>query len=72
MYYRHTEAPEDMVFISAILKGVAEDYDTVKARITEIKKKRNDTQPIKESTGGSTFANPSVKDLRKAGLPEDR
>ncbi|MEZ5814940.1 MAG: UDP-N-acetylmuramate dehydrogenase [Alphaproteobacteria bacterium] len=71
MTYRHTETPEELIFISAILKGVAEDYDTVKARITEIKKRRNETQPIKESTGGSTFANPSPEALRKAGLPED-
>ena len=71
MSYRHTELPEEMVFVSAILKGVAEDYDTVKARITEIKKQRNESQPIKESTGGSTFANPRAEDLRKAGLPED-
>lgn len=42
-----------------------------KARITDIKKKRNETQPIKESTGGSTFANPTPSELHKAGLPED-
>lgn len=71
MGYRHTELPEDMIFISAVLKGVSEDYDTVKARMTGIKQKRNATQPIKEQTGGSTFANPSVQDLRKAGMPED-
>ena len=38
--------------------------------LQEIKKKRNDTQPIKESTGGSTFANPSDEDLQASGLPE--
>lgn len=71
MSYRSTTPPEEMIFTGAILKGVAEDYETVKARITEIKKKRNDTQPIKEQTGGSTFANPAKEDLRKAGLPEN-
>ncbi|MEM7651416.1 MAG: UDP-N-acetylmuramate dehydrogenase [Pseudomonadota bacterium] len=71
MSYRHTEFSEEVVLTSAILKGVPEDYKTVKARITEIKKKRNDTQPIKESTGGSTFANPDPRALRRAGLPED-
>ncbi len=71
MSYRNTELPEEMIFTGAILKGVPEDYDTVKARITEIKKKRNDTQPIKEKTGGSTFANPTPQELRHAGLPED-
>ena len=71
MTYRNTGTPEELVFTSVVLKGAAEDYETVKARITEIKKQRNETQPIKESTGGSTFANPSADGLRKAGLPED-
>lgn len=71
MSYRHCGASEGLIFISAILKGRAEDPKTVKARITEIKKKRNDTQPIKEQTGGSTFANPTAESLRLAGLPED-
>ena len=70
MSYRHSGAPSDLIFLSAILKGRKEDYATVKSRITEIKKKRNDTQPIKENTGGSTFANPNPEELRRAGLPE--
>ncbi len=70
MSYRRTEMPEDMIFLSAILKGTPESYDTVKARMTEIKEKRNATQPIKEFTGGSTFANPTAEELRRAGLPE--
>jgi UDP-N-acetylmuramate dehydrogenase len=39
--------------------------------MNDIKAKRNDTQPIKEKTGGSTFANPSAAELKIAGLPED-
>lgn len=69
--YRNNDAPHYLIFTSAILKGKAEDYETVKSRITEIKKKRNETQPIKEQTGGSTFANPNPSLLRHAGLPED-
>jgi UDP-N-acetylmuramate dehydrogenase len=71
MSYRHTEISEDFIFISAILKGTLEDYEIVKARMNDIKQKRNDTQPIKEFTGGSTFANPSTEELRRAGLPEE-
>jgi UDP-N-acetylmuramate dehydrogenase len=70
MSYRHCGAHHDLMFLSAVLKGKAEDYKTVKARITEIKAKRNETQPIKDKTGGSTFANPSVQELKRAGLPE--
>lgn len=70
MSYRHTEIEGDVVFIGAVLKGAAEDYETVRARMNEIKQKRQDTQPIKEFTGGSTFANPTPDELRRADLPE--
>lgn len=68
--YRNNDAPHYLIFTSAILKGKAEDYETVKSRINDIKAKRNETQPIKEQTGGSTFANPNPEALRLAGLPE--
>jgi UDP-N-acetylmuramate dehydrogenase len=71
MTYRHTDVPADYIFLSAIFKGVREAPETVLARMTDIKKKREDSQPIREKTGGSTFANPSVEQLRAAGLPED-
>ena len=71
MSYRHTRLPdESMILISAIFKGQNEPYETVKARINDIKAKRNETQPIKEKTGGSTFANPSPEELHRAGLPK--
>ena len=70
MTYRHTDIPEGMVFTGAVFRGRKEDYDTVKARMNEIKAKRNATQPIREKTGGSTFANPPAQELKKAGLPE--
>lgn len=70
MSYRYSSIPHGVILISAILKGVTEDYETVKERMNDIKARRNDTQPIKEKTGGSTFANPSVGELRTAGLPE--
>lgn len=71
MSYRHTNLAEDQIVISATLRGVKESADAVKKRIADIKEKREQSQPIREKTGGSTFANPSVEDLVKAGLPED-
>lgn len=71
MGYRSTQLSEQIIFTGALLKGEMENYKTVKERITQIKKQRNATQPIKERTGGSTFANPSEEELREAGLPED-
>lgn len=70
MRYRATDLPEDFIILEAKLKGIQEDYETVKRRMNDIKKKRNETQPIKEKTGGSTFANPSESDLKEADLPE--
>jgi len=71
MTYRHTETPADFIFLSAKLQGKKEDVTTVKERIEAIKIKREAAQPIREKTGGSTFANPSKDDLEKADLPLD-
>ena len=70
MAYRHTDTPEGYIFISALFKGTKGDPDTIKAHMDEIKQKRNASQPIREKTGGSTFANPSAAEVAGAGLPE--
>jgi UDP-N-acetylmuramate dehydrogenase len=46
------------VFLHATLKGVPEDPAVVAARIADIQAQRAATQPIRNRTGGSTFANP--------------
>ena len=56
--YRHAAVPEEWVFIDALLQGQREDAKIVTARMAEIKAKREDSQPIRTRTGGSTFANP--------------
>lgn len=71
MTYRHIDVPEDYIFLRAVFKGTPEKSEEVKARIAEIKARREDSQPIREKTGGSTFANPSAAELSKAGLSED-
>lgn len=71
MTYRHTDVPDGTIFTSAIFKGKKETYDVVRERMNEIKEKRNATQPIREKTGGSTFANPTKQELKLANLPED-
>ena len=58
MQYRHTDAPADWIFISCRLKGEAGDVAEIKAHMDDIKVKREASQPIREKTGGSTFANP--------------
>lgn len=71
MRYRHSDAPPDMIFLGGLFQGHADDPAAIEARIADIKTRRADTQPIKEKTGGSTFANPDPADLEKAGLPLD-
>jgi len=56
--YRHTDLPEDSIFVSALLQGDEGDPAEILARMQEIQKSRNDSQPIREKTGGTTFANP--------------
>jgi UDP-N-acetylmuramate dehydrogenase len=56
--YRHSDVPEDSIFVSALLQGDDGDRGEILARMQEIQKSRNDSQPIRDKTGGSTFANP--------------
>jgi UDP-N-acetylmuramate dehydrogenase len=70
MRYRHCGVPEEMIFVGAVFEGKAENKDVVRERLKDIKAKRQATQPITESTGGSTFANPTAEELRAAGLKE--
>lgn len=66
MQYRHTDAPSDWIFVSARLRGQVGDTAAIKAQMEDIKVKRESSQPIREKTGGSTFANPE-RDTPGAG-----
>ena len=63
MSYRHNGLSEDVIFLGCMLKGAVGEYSAIEDRMTEIKVKRSEAQPIKARTSGSTFANP---DGRKA------
>jgi len=65
--YRHSEAPEDWIFVEALFQGRADDPAAIEARMAEITARREATQPIREKTGGSTFANPDPP-----GAPDPR
>jgi len=56
--YRHAEVPEDFIFTGAVFNGTPGDADAIQARMKEIQELRESTQPVREKTGGSTFANP--------------
>ncbi|MDH5721999.1 MAG: UDP-N-acetylmuramate dehydrogenase [Alphaproteobacteria bacterium] len=61
-------ASRGITFVGAVFEGKEEDREIVRERLKEIKAKRQETQPISEKTGGSTFANPTDTELEKAGL----
>ena len=71
MTYRHIDVPEDYIFTSAVFQGLEDDASRIQLRMNEIKEKREASQPVKEKTGGSTFANPKPDELVAAGLPEN-
>jgi UDP-N-acetylmuramate dehydrogenase len=56
--YRHTDVPDDLIFLSTLLQGTTGDPVTIDKKMKEIQESRAATQPIREKTGGSTFANP--------------
>ncbi|NWG47260.1 MAG: UDP-N-acetylmuramate dehydrogenase [Alphaproteobacteria bacterium] len=61
MRYRHTDAPEELIFVEALLEGRPGDRAAISARMDEITGARAATQPIKARTGGSTFKNPPAE-----------
>jgi len=56
--YRHSDAPEDVIFTRAVLQGRPGDPPAIKAEMDRITAAREASQPIRDKTGGSTFTNP--------------
>ena len=56
--YRHSAAPDDVIFTRATLQGRPGDPDAIAAEMERITRAREASQPIREKTGGSTFKNP--------------
>ena len=69
--YRHSAAPKDYIFTSAVFEGHPEDRETIKTAMAAVQHHRETVQPIREKTGGSTFKNPegtsAWKEIDKAG-----
>ncbi|MCP5433249.1 MAG: UDP-N-acetylmuramate dehydrogenase [Alphaproteobacteria bacterium] len=59
MTYRHSGAPEDYIFVEAVLQGMPGAPADIAARIEDIMQSREASQPIRTRTGGSTFKNPN-------------
>lgn len=56
--YRHCAAPDDWIFVEALFQGSAGNSDEILQKMTAINQRREQSQPIREKTGGSTFKNP--------------
>jgi UDP-N-acetylmuramate dehydrogenase len=56
--YRHCGVPEDWIFTSAVMRGTRDDKARIAERMAEIRRQREESQPLRTRTGGSTFANP--------------
>ena len=56
--YRHCGAPEDFIFTEALFHGEPGEPAAILAEMEDIAAYREQVQPIKSRTGGSTFKNP--------------
>ena len=59
--YRHCGAPEDFIFTEALFQGDPGEPAAILAEMDGIAAYREEVQPIKSRTGGSTFKNPPGK-----------
>lgn len=57
--YRNSALPEGAVLVDVILKGEGGDASTLETLMEAQLKKRDETQPTKDRTAGSTFRNPA-------------
>jgi UDP-N-acetylmuramate dehydrogenase len=56
--YRHSQAPNDLIFTEALFQGTVASREAIEADMTAVERHRESAQPIREKTGGSTFVNP--------------
>lgn len=70
--YRNCALPYNFIFTEAIFKGQLGDKDEIEKANAEVVAYREEKQPVKDRTGGSTFKNPpghsSWKLIDEAGL----
>ncbi|MFL6761188.1 MAG: UDP-N-acetylmuramate dehydrogenase [Sphingomicrobium sp.] len=56
--YRHSEVPPGAVVIDAAFRGTPGDPEAIGAEMNAIARAREESQPLRSRTGGSTFKNP--------------
>ena len=56
--YRHSALPDGAIVVSATLRGHGEHPAAIQAEMDRIAAAREESQPLRSKTGGSTFKNP--------------
>ena len=63
--YRDSGLSDDLIFLSASFKGFKKDKDVIKKEMQLLKEKKENAQPTKTKTSGSTFKNPIYQSDKK-------
>ena len=63
--YRKIDLPNNIIFLSATFKGLKKNNLEIENYMKELKGKKEQTQPTKIKTGGSTFKNPKDQTDKK-------
>ena len=63
--YRQTDLPKNLIFLSASFKTNKKNKKQIEEKIYELKKQKENSQPLRVKTGGSTFKNPKKKSKKK-------
>ena len=63
--YRDCGLSDDLIFLSATFKGYKKNSDLIKYEMIELKKKKDNAQPTRIKTSGSTFKNPLDQSNKK-------
>ncbi|QIK79228.1 UDP-N-acetylmuramate dehydrogenase [Sphingomonas piscis] len=56
--YRHSALPDQAIVVSASFRGMPGDPAAIQAEMDRIAQAREESQPLRSKTGGSTFKNP--------------
>jgi UDP-N-acetylmuramate dehydrogenase len=56
--YRHSDLPQGAIVLSAVFRGTPGKPDAIGAEMDAIARAREESQPLRSRTGGSTFKNP--------------
>jgi len=56
--YRHSEVPAGAVVVEGVFRGSPGDPEAIGAEMDAIARAREESQPLRSRTGGSTFKNP--------------